>query len=165
MSKAVCMYAWSWFWNGDSVAGYWLGSAIQICQNGRRWKWNWAKGRAYVWISPKKGFGITGSCGAGTALRVVLDWGRSLDLYTLVTVHCWMRVASGRYDPGQDSFVSFFFFSVETIAKRGLATEGCLSETEEPILYSHRGVWVIHQHYCMHENLTCDNLILIISSF
>lgn len=106
---------------------------------------------------PRRALALQGAVGLGQPLELSWTGGRSLDLYTLVTVHCWMRVASGSYDPGQDSFVSFFFFSIEAIPKRGLATEGCLSETEEPILYSHGGVWVMHQHYCMHENLTCDN--------
>lgn len=87
---------------------------------------------------PRRALALQGAVGLGQPLELSWTWGRSLDLYTLVTVHCWMRVASGRYDPGQDSFVSFF--TVETIPKRSLATEGCLSETEEPILYSHRGV-------------------------
>ena len=103
---------------------------------------------------PRRAF-ITGSYGAGTALGIFLNWGeRPGPLYSgispLLDEGCLWKIW-----PRERQFC--FIFSVEAIPKRGLATEGHLSETEEPILYSHRGVWVMHQHYWVHENLTCDN--------
>ena len=66
------------------------------------------KGRNLGVNQSQEGLSLQGAMGLGQPLEFSWTGGRGLDLYTLVSVHCWMRVASGRYDPGKDSFVSFF---------------------------------------------------------